>query len=136
NHDKIKRIIHMYRENNNVTRPTTEKVFMALYIPSAFGRVGRKGKLGKADEMYEEFISRYQHTNVERRERLFGIKRSYRQRVVLVAQARKQYPDREPLPQDEAVERRIETKKRKYDRANHKGPLQYWTGYLTVKAHK
>ncbi|MFM7982530.1 MAG: hypothetical protein ACKPKO_24730, partial [Candidatus Fonsibacter sp.] len=53
----------------------------------------------------------------------------------LYTQARKQDPDREPLPQDEAVERRIETRKRKYDRAKHKGLLQYWTGYLTVEAH-
>ncbi|MFM7989907.1 MAG: hypothetical protein ACKPKO_62395, partial [Candidatus Fonsibacter sp.] len=86
---------------------------MALYLPSAFGRVGKRGKLGKADEMYEEFISKYQDTNVERRERRSGIK-SYQLRVVLYTQARKQDPDREPLPQDEAVERRIETKKRKY----------------------
>ncbi|MFM7984213.1 MAG: hypothetical protein ACKPKO_33315, partial [Candidatus Fonsibacter sp.] len=34
-------------------------------------------KLSKADEMYEEFIIRYQDTNVEQRERLSGIKRSY-----------------------------------------------------------
>ncbi|MFM7980802.1 MAG: hypothetical protein ACKPKO_15930, partial [Candidatus Fonsibacter sp.] len=40
-----------------------------------------------------------------------------------------------PLPQDKAVERRIETRQRKYDKAKHKGLLQYWTGHLTVKAH-
>ena len=108
---------------------------MALYLPSAFGRVGKRGKLGKADEMYEEFISKYRDTNGERRERLTGINRSYQLRVVLFTQARKQDPDREPLPQDEAVERRIETRMRKYDKANHKGLLQYWTGHLTVKAH-
>ncbi|MFM7978831.1 MAG: hypothetical protein ACKPKO_05900, partial [Candidatus Fonsibacter sp.] len=69
-------------------------------------------------------------------ERLSGIKRSYQLRVVvLYTQARKQYPDKEPLPQDEAVERCIETRKRKYDKAKHKGLLQYWTGHLTVKAH-
>ena len=56
-------------------------------------------------------------------------------RVELFTQARKQYPNREPLPQDEAVERRIEQRKRKYDRAKRKGLLQYWTGYLTVKAY-
>ncbi|MFM7986040.1 MAG: hypothetical protein ACKPKO_42675 [Candidatus Fonsibacter sp.] len=53
--------------------------------------------------MYEEFISRYQDTNVEQRERLSGIKGSYQLRVVLFTQARKQDPEREPLPQDEAV---------------------------------
>ncbi|MFM7979344.1 MAG: hypothetical protein ACKPKO_08525, partial [Candidatus Fonsibacter sp.] len=41
--------------------------------------------------------------------------------MVLYTQARKQDPDREPLPQDEAVERRIETRKRKYDKANTQG---------------
>ncbi|MFM7989949.1 MAG: hypothetical protein ACKPKO_62610, partial [Candidatus Fonsibacter sp.] len=80
-------------------------------------------------------ISRYQATNGEQRERLTGIKRSYQLRVVLFTQARNEDPNREPLPQDEAVERRIETKKRKYDKDNHMGLLQYWTGHLTVKAH-
>ncbi|MFM7989490.1 MAG: hypothetical protein ACKPKO_60270, partial [Candidatus Fonsibacter sp.] len=71
----------------------------------------------------EGFVSRYQDTNVKQRERLSGIKRGYQLRVVLYTQARKQDPDMEPLPQDEAVERRIEARKRKYDRAKHKGLL-------------
>ncbi|MFM7986928.1 MAG: hypothetical protein ACKPKO_47200, partial [Candidatus Fonsibacter sp.] len=108
---------------------------MALYLPSAFGRVGKRGKLGKADEMYEEFISIYQDTNVEQRERLTGIKMSYQLRVVLFTQARNEDPNKEPFPQDEAITNRIETRKRKYDKAKHKGLLQYWTGHLTVKAH-
>ncbi|MFM7988707.1 MAG: hypothetical protein ACKPKO_56280, partial [Candidatus Fonsibacter sp.] len=95
-----------------------------------------KGKLGKADEMYQECISRHQDTNRERRERLTGIKRNYQLRVVLYTQARNQHPNKEPLPQYEATERRIEQRKRKYDRAKHKGLLQYWTGHLTVKAYK
>ncbi|MFM7987969.1 MAG: hypothetical protein ACKPKO_52515 [Candidatus Fonsibacter sp.] len=37
--------------------------------------------------------------------------------------------------QDEATERRIEQRQRKYERAKHKGLMQYWTGYLTVKAY-
>ena len=78
---------------------------MALYLPSAFGRVGKRGKLGKADEMYEEFISKYRDTNGERRERLTGIKRNYQLRVVLYRQARKQDPDMEPFPQDEGTEK-------------------------------
>ena len=53
----------------------------------------------------------------------------------LYTQARKQDPDKDPLPQDQAVERHIGARKRKHDRANHKGLLQYWTGYLTVKTH-
>ena len=53
---------------------------------------------------------------------------------MLFTQARKQYPNTEPFQQDEAVERIIQKRSRKYDRAKHKGLLQYWTGYLTVKA--
>ena len=60
NREKIRRVIQIFRNNNNVTRNTAEKVVMSLYLPSAFGRVGRKGKPGKADEIFEEFISRYQ----------------------------------------------------------------------------
>ena len=86
NREKIKNVIQIYRNYRNVTRNNAERIVMALYLPSAFGRVGKKWKLGKADEMYEEFISRYQDTNVERRERLSGIKRSYQLRVVLYTQ--------------------------------------------------
>ncbi|MFM7984686.1 MAG: hypothetical protein ACKPKO_35725, partial [Candidatus Fonsibacter sp.] len=89
--------IQIYKNNRNVTSNNAEKVAMALYLPSAFGRVGKKGKLGNADEMYEEFISIYQDTNVEQRERRSGIKRSYQLRVVLFTQARKQDPDKEPF---------------------------------------
>ena len=32
------------------------------------------------------------------------------------------------------VERIIQKRSRKYDRAKHQGLLQYWAGYLTVKA--
>ena len=88
NQDKIRNAIEIYRNNKNVTRANAEKIVMALYLPSAFGRVGKRRKLGKADEMYEEFISKYQDTNGERRERLTGIKRSYQLRVVLFTQAR------------------------------------------------
>ena len=55
--------------------------------------------------------------------------------MVLFTKARKQDPDREPLPQDEATERRIEQRNRKYSRAKHKGLLQYWAGRLMVKAY-
>ena len=48
-----------------MTTNTAENVVMALYLPSAFGRVGKRGKLGKADEIYEVFIRRYQYTNIE-----------------------------------------------------------------------
>ena len=46
NREKIKRAIQVYKVNKNVTRSTAEKVVMALYLPSVFGRVGKKGKLG------------------------------------------------------------------------------------------
>ncbi|MFM7986006.1 MAG: hypothetical protein ACKPKO_42500, partial [Candidatus Fonsibacter sp.] len=59
----------------------------------------------------------------------------YQLKVVLYTQARNQYPDNEPFPPDEATEKRIETRNRKYYRAKHKGLLQYWTGYLTVTAY-
>ena len=105
NQDKIRNAMEIYRNNRNVTRANAEKIVMALYLPSAFGRVGKRGKLGKADEMYEEFISKYRDTNGERRERLTGIKRNYQLRVVLYRQARKQDPDMEPFPQDEGTEK-------------------------------
>jgi len=56
-------------------------------------------------------------------------------RVVLFTQATKQDPDNEPFQQDELVDRLIQKRARKYDRAKHQGLLQYWTGYLTVKAY-
>ena len=53
---------------------------------------------------------------------------------MLFTQAIKQYPNTEPFQKDEVVERIIHKISRKYDRAKHHGLLQYWTGYLTVKA--
>ena len=49
NREKIQRVIHIYRNNRNVTRKTAEKVVMALYLPSAFGHVGERqtGKGGR-----------------------------------------------------------------------------------------
>ena len=44
---EIKRVIQIYRDNKNVIRNIAEKVVMSLYLPSAFGRVGKKGKPGK-----------------------------------------------------------------------------------------
>jgi len=72
NREKIRRVLQIYRDNKNVTRNIVENVVMSLYLPSAFGRVGKKGKPGKADEIYEDFASRYQDTNIERRERILG----------------------------------------------------------------
>ena len=44
NKENIKRVIQIYRENKNVTRNIAEKVVMSLYLPSAFGQVGKMGK--------------------------------------------------------------------------------------------
>ena len=108
NREKTKRIIQIYKNNRSVTRNIPEKVVMALYLPSAFGHVGKKGKPGKADEIYEDLVSRYQESDAEQNEMNSEIKRNYQLRVVLFTQARKQDPDRKPLPQDEATERHIE----------------------------
>ena len=111
---------------------------MSIYLPSALGCVGKKGKPGKADEIFEEFISRYPDNNNADIERPNiqgpGIKRNYQLRVVLFTQARKQDPNKEPFQQDEEAEQIIQKRSRKYDRAKHKGLLQYWTGNLEVKA--
>ena len=63
--EKIKRVVQIYRENKNVTRHIAEKVVVSLYLPSAFGHVGKRGKPRKADEMYDEFVSRYQDTSAD-----------------------------------------------------------------------
>ena len=53
---------------------------------------------------------------------------------MLFTQARKQDPNRDPFRQDGAVERIIQKRSRKYEKTEHKGLLQYWTGHLTVQA--
>ena len=145
----LKTLRTIYRDRKNVPRNVAEKAVMALYLPSAFGRVGKRGKPSKADEIDEDFVSRYKDKTAypeddlrtipytekmkEGRGRPTGIKRNYQLRVVRFMQATKEYPDRDPFQQDEA-ERFIQKRSRKYDRNKHKGLLQYWTGHLTVKA--
>ena len=53
---------------------------------------------------------------------------------MLFTQARKQDPNRDPFSQDEAEERIVQNRSRKYVRAQRKGLLQYWTGHMTVQA--
>ena len=65
NKEKIKHVIQIYKENKNVTRNIVEKVVMSLYLPSAFGVVGKRGKPRKADEMYDDFVSRYQDNSAD-----------------------------------------------------------------------
>ncbi len=95
NREKTRNVIQIFRDSYNVTRNTAEKVVMALYLPSAFGHVGKKGKPDKADDIYDDFVSRYKDDNadIERpNKRRPGIKRNYELRVVLFTQARKQDP--------------------------------------------
>ena len=42
NHEKIKHVLQIYRDNKNVVRHTAETVLMALYLPRACGHVGNK----------------------------------------------------------------------------------------------
>ena len=49
--------MRIYRYNRKVIRNTAEKVVMALYLPSAFGHVGKRGKPGLSDKIYEDFVS-------------------------------------------------------------------------------
>ena len=109
NREKIRNVIQIFRDNNNVTRNTAERVVTALYLPSAFGHVGRKGKTGKADEICEDFLSRDKDANIEGpNKQRPGIKRNYELRVVLFTQARKQDPNKEPFQQDEEAEQIIQ----------------------------
>ena len=133
NQEKIKHVIQIYRDRRSVPRHIVEKAVMALYLPSAFGRVGKKGKLGKAEETYEDFVSRYQDDNSyptdlvrswrytdklqDRQDRLQGIERNYQLMVVLFTQARQQDPKEKPFQQDEAVERIIQKRSRTYENA-------------------
>ena len=48
---------------DNVPTNVAEKAVLALYLPSALGRVGKRGQPGKADDNYVDFISVYQDTN-------------------------------------------------------------------------
>ena len=75
NREKIKRVKQIYKENNNVTRNIAEQVVMSLYLPSAFGHVGKSGKPRKADEMYDDFckqIPRHQRRHRETKRTQIG----------------------------------------------------------------
>ena len=60
NQDKIKHVINVYKNRKNVPKHIVEKAVTAFYLPSAFGRVGKRGEPGKAKEIYEDFVSRCQ----------------------------------------------------------------------------
>ncbi|MFM7979427.1 MAG: hypothetical protein ACKPKO_08945, partial [Candidatus Fonsibacter sp.] len=63
NRENIKHIIHIYRDRRNVPRNIAEKAAMALHLPLAFGRVGKRGRPGKAEEIYEVIVSIYHDDN-------------------------------------------------------------------------
>ena len=95
NHEKISIVLEIYRGNKKVKKHTAETVLMALYLPRAFGHVGnkRKGKPDKADDIYEDFVSKYKNysADIEKPK----INRIYELRVVLYTQARKMDPNTE-----------------------------------------
>ncbi|MFM7982886.1 MAG: hypothetical protein ACKPKO_26540, partial [Candidatus Fonsibacter sp.] len=61
---KLKHTKHIYKDIVNIPRHITETAAMALYLPSAFGRVGKRGKPIKADEICGDFVSRYPDDNI------------------------------------------------------------------------
>ena len=72
NHEKIKRVLQIYKDNKNVKKHIAEMVLMALYSPRSFGPVGNKiGKPDKADDIYEDFVSKYKTTAQTPRNRTY-----------------------------------------------------------------
>ena len=61
-----KHVIHMYNNRGNVPKHIVERTVVALYLPSAVGRVGKKGKPDKAEEIYEDILSIYQNNKADR----------------------------------------------------------------------
>ena len=47
NQEKTKRVLQIYKDNNNVVRHIAETVLMALNLPRAFGHVGNKKKANR-----------------------------------------------------------------------------------------
>lgn len=142
----------IYTNRGRVPNNIAEKTAMALYMPSLFGSVGKRGKPGKADAMYEDFLSIYKkhqdppppklgqdsellrHTDRETREN-HGDQVNLPTEGRALPQARKDNPNNERSAQPrqvywEAHPNHI-TQIRK---ATHQGLLQYWAGNLTVQA--
>jgi hypothetical protein len=145
---KIRKVIDIYRERRNVPFLTVQNLVLTLYSPSVLGPSGRT----KADQKYEDFLSKYQHATAypvdhtrtlrhidrvkEQTERMQG-KRSYQLNVILYTQARKMDPeDKRGLPaQDaEADLSRLQRQalRRSLQKKKHKGLLQFWKGTLDV----
>ena len=61
NQEKSKRSIQIYKDRRNVPNNIVQKAVMALYLPLACGRVGKRGKPSKAEEIYADFVSEYQY---------------------------------------------------------------------------
>ena len=47
-------MVNVYKDRRSVPKHIVERTAMALYLPSAFGRVGKRGKPGKAEVIYED----------------------------------------------------------------------------------
>ena len=50
-------VISLYNIRRNVAHHIVEETVLALYLPSAFGRVGQRGNPSKGDKIYEDFVS-------------------------------------------------------------------------------
>jgi hypothetical protein len=76
NHEKISIVLEIYRGNKKVKTHIAEMVLMALYSPRSFGPVGNKrGKPDKADDIYDEFVSKYEKSSAENTENQEGQRR-------------------------------------------------------------
>ena len=100
-HEKIDKVLEIYKDRANLNFRTVQTMVLALYSPSLIGG-------DKVEKMYENFLSKYQNeekhpqdwtrsmTNKEkleeRRDRLLGVKRTYQLNVILFTQEKKLDP--------------------------------------------
>ena len=146
--EKIKKVLDIYKERQNIPFLTVQNTVLALYSPTILG----PRSSGKAEQMYENFLSKYQdaaaypvdHVRAmnpaerrkEMQERMQG-KRSYQLNVILYTQARKMEPDDKrglPAQDAEADLSKIQRQalRRSLQKKKHKGLLQFWKGTLDV----
>ena len=59
-HYRTLHVINIYNIRRNVTHHIVEDTVLALYLPSAFCRKGKRGKPSKADKIHKDFIDKYQ----------------------------------------------------------------------------
>ena len=142
NRAKIKKVLDVYRQRSGVPFLTVQNMVVALYSPSL---INTKKDKYKVDEMYQNFLSKYENQvrhpedymrglkgrerEEERRDRVLGRGRKYKVKVVLFTQTRKLDPGRDP-PENDYVDPRI--MKAVWKNKKHKGYTQFWKGDLTV----